>query len=249
MAEVFVELLHVLNSRKEKLTPEEQKVFQTCIHKARAEFIVGNVVGGCATLAATWKLKTRFYISGGAAILYGLQRLNRSLNSCVDHLLNLDGSRLQGVLANIVVNKHQDDPWLMKQMARRFYPEKVFDDSSSDKPNLRWRYRNFSGDNVAYGQATNDSETQSDLLSHNDSDSKKAHVESKQVPMNPSADLMEDPLDGIFGCIAPVEEIHHPSTSSTPAKPLSRNHRRSRRRRRILHRESLGLNQVQPQQI
>lgn len=74
----------------------------------------------------------------------------------------------------------------MKRMYRRFYSEKVFDDSNSDKPILRWRYRNFFGDHVAHDQRMNDSDLQSDshAVSHDDSDSKKVHVESKQVPVS-----------------------------------------------------------------
>lgn len=84
------------------------------------------------------------------------------------------------------MNKHQDDPWTMKRMHRCFYSEKVFDDSNSDKPILRWRYRNFFGDHVAHDQRMNDSDLQSDshAVSHDDSDSKKVHVESKQVPVS-----------------------------------------------------------------
>lgn len=43
---------------------------------------------------------------------------------------------------------------------------------------LRFRCRNFFGDNVAYGQRTHDSD------SHNDFDGKKPDVQSKQVPVS-----------------------------------------------------------------
>ncbi|KAJ9182125.1 hypothetical protein P3X46_006151 [Hevea brasiliensis] len=252
MGEALVELEQVLRSQQGKLTPEEANVLLKCKSKAVWEFTAGVLIGGSvAWAAATWKLSkfARVYLSGGAAAFFGMWRFNRAINSCLDHILDLDGSRIQRELANIFVNKHQDDPWTMKRMYRHFYSENVFDDSNSDKPILRWRYRNFFGDNVAYGQRMNDCDSQSDshIVSHDDSDSKKAHVESKQVPMNPGADVMEDPLDSIFGSMAPVEEIHHLSASSTPARALTRCHRRSHRRHRMLHHKSVDLKPA-PQQ-
>lgn len=66
-----------------------------------------------------------------------------------------------------MVTQHGHEPWLMKLMSKRFYVEKVFDDSSSDRPKLRWRYRNFYSDNVVNGQRTQEH----DSLSHSHSDS------------------------------------------------------------------------------
>lgn len=37
----------------------------------------------------------------------------------------------------------------MRLITKHFYSEKVFDDSSTDQPKIRWRYRNFFSDNVA----------------------------------------------------------------------------------------------------
>lgn len=51
------------------------------------------------------------------------------------------------------------------------------------------------------------------------------------------ADMAMDPLDCVFGKTAATEEIHHPNTSSTPTRVLTRNHKRSRRRRRMRHHE------------
>ncbi|CAN6548375.1 unnamed protein product [Malus baccata var. baccata] len=43
----------------------------------------------------------KFYASAGAAALFGLWSLSRSLNSCVNHILSQDGSRMQAELATI----------------------------------------------------------------------------------------------------------------------------------------------------
>ena len=40
--------------------------------------------------------------------------------------------------------------------------------------------------------------------------------------MKPGADVMEDPLESIFGFMAPVEEIHHPGASGKHARVPNR---------------------------
>lgn len=68
--------------------------------------------------------------------------------------------------------------------------------------------------------------------------------------MKPGADVMEDPLESIFGFMASVEEIHHPGASGKPARVLNRSHKRSHRRHRMRHQEaSLNSERLQPQQI
>lgn len=49
----------------------------------------------------------------------------------------------------------------MRLLARHFYSEQVFDDSTSDQPRLRWRYRNSYSDGVAYGQQTHETDVHS----------------------------------------------------------------------------------------
>ncbi|XP_024463316.2 uncharacterized protein LOC7473412 isoform X1 [Populus trichocarpa] len=222
----------------EALTLEEANILQTCKSKAVRHFTAGVITGAAVAWAATWKL-SRFAqanISGGAAALFGFWRFNKSLDTCVDHILAMDGSRLQKELANIMANKYQDDPWSMHRLNKHFYSENVFVDSNSDRPIIRRRNRNFFVDDVAYGQRTHDSDSHN--VSHVDSDVKRADVESKKVPMKPGADVMEDPLECIFGFMASVEEIHHPVASGKPARVLNRSQKRSHHRRRMRHRET-----------
>uniref|UniRef100_A0A2P2KBW3 Uncharacterized protein MANES_03G177200 n=1 Tax=Rhizophora mucronata TaxID=61149 RepID=A0A2P2KBW3_RHIMU len=131
-----------------------------------------------------------------------------------------------------MVRKYQDNPSMIQYMQRIFYTEKVFDDSSADEPILRWRFRNFFSDNAAYSQNVRDTGSQSNSDACIDTDIRK---------MNLGADVMEDPLDVIFGHEAPVEEIHHSGTSSSPARGLTGSHKRSHRRRRMhLHENFVG---------
>ncbi|KAJ8747456.1 hypothetical protein K2173_008753 [Erythroxylum novogranatense] len=235
MGEVLFVLEQNLTSQKEKLTPQEENILQTCKSKAVRDFTVGSLVGGAIAWAATSKLSkfARVNFAGGAAAFLGFWKFGRSLDSCVDHILALDGTRLQRELANIISRQYRDNPSIMQYMHRHFYSEKVFDDSNSDKPILRWRYRNFFGDNVDHGQTRNESNSASSSDSPRDSDVKRAG----QIPMNPVADAMEDPLDSIFGYMAPLEEIHHYSTSSSSSRASTGNRRRSQRRRRTHHHE------------
>ncbi|KAH8500326.1 hypothetical protein H0E87_015545 [Populus deltoides] len=121
MGEALFDLEQFLKSQKEALTLEEANILQTCKSKAVRQFTAGVITGAavawaesslstttayliiCSILAATWKL-SRFAqanISGGAAALFGFWRFNKSLDTCVDHILAMDGSRLQKELANM----------------------------------------------------------------------------------------------------------------------------------------------------
>lgn len=250
MGEALFDLEQVLRSQKETLTHQEMNILQSCKSKAVRQFTFGVLTGATVAWAATWKLSwfARANISGGAAIFFGFWRFGKSLDSGVDHILAMDGSRMQKELANIMVNKYRDDPWTMQHLNRRFYSEKVFDDSNLHRPILSLQYRNSFGDNVAYGQRTHDSDSHD--ASHSNSDIKRDDVESKKVPMNLGAKVMEDPLESIFGFMAPVEEIHRLGTSGKPARVLNRSHKRSHRRHRMRHQEaSLNSERLQPQQI
>ena len=79
-----------------------------------------------------------------------------------------------------IVNKYQDNPWRMQLISNHFYSEKVFDDSTSDKPKLRWRHRNFFGDSDSHNQGTHDDDDHV-IDSQNDNHSYKNDLESKQV--------------------------------------------------------------------
>lgn len=259
MGEALFELEHVLRSKQEKMTPQEANVLLTCKSKAVRDFTIGALAGASLAWGATWRLGkfSRFNLAGGAGAFFGLWRFGKSLDSCVDHVLAIDGSRMQKELANIIVTKYRDDPWRMRHISKHFYSEEVFDDSTSDQPQLRWRYRNFYSENVSHGQRTNESgspgnseynsheeshdDSHTDFHnkehsdSHNDSDSRRTNFESKQVPRNPGIDVMADPFDCVFGNLATKDETHLSNTSSTPPRTHTRGHKRSHRRRRMHH--------------
>lgn len=70
-----------------------------------------------------------------------------------------------------MVTKYHDKPSVMQLISKHFYSERLFDDSTSNTPKFRWRYRNFYSDNVVHGQTTHDPDSydKSQGDSHNDS--------------------------------------------------------------------------------
>ncbi|XP_077247251.1 uncharacterized protein LOC143887009 isoform X2 [Tasmannia lanceolata] len=216
MGDALAELETILRSSKDKLTLEEENVLRTCKGRAIRDFTIGACVAS-ATQRLTYG--QRFNYSGGAAILSGMWRFDRSLNSSLDHILALDGSRMQRMLANLLLTKNRDDPWRMQVVSKHFYSEKVFDDLNPDQPLSRWRRRNIFGDNVA--QRT-----------HDDNYNDQPRLEPKQFTRSPGEDVTADPLDYIFGYSKPSGEIHHPDTISPSPKRRVRNHRRAHRRHR-----------------
>lgn len=95
-----------------------------------------------------------------------------------------------------MVTKYQNDPSLMQLISKHFYSERIFDDSTSYNPKLRWRYRNFFSDNVVHGYRRNDHESydksqdhshndysneESQSMSENVTDSKKTNLETKRT--------------------------------------------------------------------
>ncbi|WCJ23796.1 hypothetical protein M5689_005801 [Euphorbia peplus] len=269
MSAAILELLNsVKKSRQVKLTPQEENVIATCESKVVRNFSTAFLVSLCtfpAIVKATWKMGLfgRFCLSGGAACLVGNLVVRRSLNPFVDRILDMDGTQLQTALANIILIKHGNDPWLMQRLYKRFYQEKVYDDTASDKPLLRWRFRNHYGDVVDHSQGkhadesqvynsqgkhADDSQGYTHVSSQSASDGNKAQIKSNNVSMNTTgANLMEDPLDSIFGGSAPQEEVLQPVSSTPTARARNHSQRRSHRRRRRMHLESLAKKHAQLQ--
>ncbi|KAI6693255.1 hypothetical protein NL676_020965 [Syzygium grande] len=163
MAEALIELEQVLRSKKVTMTLEEANLLSACKSKALDNFAYGIGLTSGIVWAATGRLNhlLRVSLSVGSAFACGIWRLSKSLDSCADHILALHGSRMQEELANIIVRKYHHDPGKMRLLARHFYSEQVFDDSTSDQPRLRWRYRNSYSDGVAYGQQTHETDVHS----------------------------------------------------------------------------------------
>ncbi|KAL6343438.1 hypothetical protein AAG906_024803 [Vitis piasezkii] len=237
--DALVELEQTLRTKQGGLTPPEVSILLSCRSKAVNSFTTGACVASALVWATTRRLDKmfRFNLSAGSAVSFGLWRFSRSLDSCLAHIMALDGSRMQKELATIIVNKYQDNPWRMQLISNHFYSEKVFDDSTSDKPKLRWRHRNFFGDSASHNQGTHDDDDDDHVIdSQNDNHSYKNDLESKQVHVKPGIDMMADPLDCLLEAAAGGEI--HPDSISTSHRIHTRSHKRSHRRRRMRHQEA-----------
>lgn len=243
MGEALFELEQILRSKQEKLTSQETNVLMACKADALREFTVGGVVAAAVSWLATRRLSTlyRINLSAGSAAISAFWRFDRSLDSSVEHILSSDGSRMQMELANIILRKYGDNSTTMRLITKHFYSEKVFDDSSTDQPKIRWRYRNFFSDNVALSQRTHNGDAhgygENTDLQKTDTENTN---EPKHVPVarSPDLDAITNPFDCVFGVTGSSEEIHPTSTSSISPKRHGRSHKRSHRRHRMRHHEA-----------
>ena len=75
-----------------------------------------------------------------------------------------------------MLRRYGDDPTITQRVSKHFFSETVLDDSSPDQPKLRWRYRNYYGDNVAYSQSL-----ESDSYGGK-TDSENTHMQNTEEP-------------------------------------------------------------------
>ncbi|KAG5560163.1 hypothetical protein RHGRI_003448 [Rhododendron griersonianum] len=262
MGEAIFELEQVLRSKQEKLTSQETNVLMACKADALREFTVGGTVAAGVTwlevedlliISITLKLTGEDFAFllviklhnpsemnvGGAAVISGFWRFGRSLDTSVEHILSADGSRMQMELSKIILRKYGDDSTPMQLITKHFYSEKVFDDSSADQPKIRWRYRNFFSDNVAFSQRTHNSDAHGygEKTNPQKTDMENAD-EPNRVLRSPVLDATTNPFDDVFGVTGSSEEIHHTNTSVLSPKKHGRSHKRSHRRHRMRHHEA-----------
>ncbi|KAL7123989.1 hypothetical protein ABFS83_14G018300 [Erythranthe nasuta] len=240
MGHALFDLEQVLLSKKgqQQLTAEETNMMMTWRATGLKEFTKGFCTGSVLGWLATRRLRTLYRVNlavSGAAV-YGLYRFGRSAEKTVTNILALEGSRLQSEMANIMLQKHQNEPWVVQSLSKRFYSEEVYDDSSVDKPSLRWRFRNFSGDPITHSQNT----TYTDETNSNENNFKNTTtLEPKQVYVNGGGNnTTESPFDLVFGFRENVEIAPQPdSPSSALSKKSKLKEKRMRRRRRRHHHE------------
>lgn len=103
-------------------------------------------------------------------------------------------TRIFLLLNDRMVTKYQNDPSLMKLISKHFYSERIYDDSTSNTPKLRWRYRNFFSDNAIDGKRTQDhgSYNTSQGDSHNDSyDESQGYSDSLKKSQDKSENIAD----------------------------------------------------------
>lgn len=239
MGSALVDLGRLLLSKKEQeqMTLQESNLLLSWRTQTLRSSMIGFAGASTVTMLVTPRrlnILVRGGLSLGASIVCALSNFGRSLESCTDHFLSLEGSRMQTVLADIMLKKYSDDPWVLRRLSKHFYLEEVYEDSSADKPKCRWHSRYFYGDSASRFQDTSYNDMKTDSSKK---DVEKTNVESEEVYVNTAADAWENPFDFVFGFPRSAENIPSPKTSSASSGRSGLRERRARRRHRRHHQE------------
>ncbi|KAK1270100.1 hypothetical protein QJS04_geneDACA013050 [Acorus gramineus] len=153
MADVLNDVQLYLAHTRTKLSEEEKKALIACRKKAGEDSIVGTWIGYAITFPflVTKHVPplTKAGIFLAAGLLGSKLTLMKSLNASIEHLLSLEGSNLQPIVASVILANHRNNARRMKLVDRFFYPEPVFGDTSPDEPISRWRPRSTFVERVA----------------------------------------------------------------------------------------------------
>ncbi|XP_073135915.1 uncharacterized protein [Henckelia pumila] len=238
MGSAIVDLYALLVSKKkqEQITLKEANLMMSWQSQTLRNSMIGCIGGATVSMLVTPRrlnILVRASLSLGASFVCTLWNFGRSLESWTDRFLSMEGSRIQIQLANIMLKRYGNDPWVLRRLSKHFYLEEVYEDSSVDKPKTRWQSRYFFGDSTTHFQNTSYDETNTDSSKN---DNKKTTVESEEVYANDTADASQSPFDFVFGLPGCAENIP-PKTSSTSSGRSSLRERRARRRRRRRHQE------------
>ncbi|PWA76303.1 hypothetical protein CTI12_AA235850 [Artemisia annua] len=202
MAESLIDLENVLRSKQGKLSTQEANFLMNWKESTLRQLTVGACAGGAIAWSATGSLSRmlRINLAGGAATIAATWRFRSSVNSCIEQILCMDGSRMQKELANIMLKRYPNYPLTTKLISKRFYCENVFDDTTSDIPKSRWRFRNNFVESAAHPQQRTENHESYDHDA-------KTGPERKPVPINNAFVAMENPFDCVFGLPTKVSDM------------------------------------------
>ncbi|XP_073156864.1 uncharacterized protein [Henckelia pumila] len=223
MGLAIVDVYRLILSKKEQeqITVKETTSIMSWEYETLRNSMLGFIGGATVTML-------------GASVVCTLWNFGRSLESWTDRFLSMEGSRIQIELANIMLKKYGNDPWVLRRLSTHFYLEEFYEDSSVDRPKTRWQSRYFYGDPTTHFQNTSYDKTNTDLSKK---DNKKSTVDSEEVYLYAAADASQNPFDFVFGLAGSAENIPPPKTSRTSSGRSSLRESRARRRRRRRHQE------------
>ncbi|XP_047332106.1 uncharacterized protein LOC124935731 [Impatiens glandulifera] len=224
MAAALLELEQILLSKQVPLTGQESNILMNYKANCLKDLIIGGGAGGIVSWIATGMLNAviRINVVAGVAAATGVWKFHKTVDSCVEDIISLNGSKIQQLMGNIILENHTNDPWLMQLINKHFYVEKVYDDSSSRQPKLRWRYRNFYISDDAQFSAAHDS-------SFDDPKAEEIADQPKKIFDNPIGFAFVNVLDCIYGL--PGATIGEETVSGSAVKRESHSHHRRYHRR------------------
>lgn len=254
-----MELVQVLNSKQPKITREEGEIFLDCKNRAIKGFAIGGSIATALVWIGTRKVNNflRVNLAGGGGFIAGMWRLKESIDSSVNDMLEMEGSRVQHELRKIVLEKYGNNPQRMKPFAKHFYVEEVLNDSAPGNPKTVYRHRNsYAEDQLIANRDTygvpdaNKSDVYRQQGNENP-DSLKVNRPSmgiRPVRINSAITMVGygDPLEVLFGYSQAMEESPQPDDSATSPKSQTRSQRRAHRKHRMRHRhrDSLSLEEA-----
>ncbi|GAA0147613.1 hypothetical protein LIER_07270 [Lithospermum erythrorhizon] len=243
MGEALVDLEKILRSNKvNAMTLEEANIIMACKAQGIRDLVIGSATSTMVAYLATPKLGrvNRICLTTGVGSCVGLWWFGRSLDSCVDHILSMEGKRIKDELAKIVLMKYRDNPSVMQRVSKHFYSENVYDDSSMDRPKLRWRKRTFYSDPIAYQRMRTHADDPDNEITYKErtTAADKIKMLRNQEYIRTTVDSIVDPFDHVFGLAPPMSENHQPDSSVLHAQS-THSQRRSRRRHRKRHHENV----------
>ncbi|XP_066385268.1 uncharacterized protein [Miscanthus floridulus] len=222
------------------LTPEEEKKLGFCKLLPTYSFVVGSVFGtfvgwfgfdkGNKLLGLPPNPRfTRFWAAYGCAYFIGKGWAHEIMHQCPAMLLNTEEGRMKMELANIILNKHSDDAYLVKVVKRHFFAEHLFDDLHQDQPLFRWHPRRSYIDSTFV-------ERMKEVEAANSDDAARSISGETNANTTPFGDLMEDSLACILGSPeCNMESNNPPEKAGTVLKRSQRRARRGGRRHHHRH--------------
>ncbi|XP_066387080.1 uncharacterized protein [Miscanthus floridulus] len=219
------------------LTPEEEKKLEFCKLLPTFSFVVGSGLGAFVGWFGFDKGNKllglppnprfiRFCAAYGCAYFAGKGLARGIMHDCPAVLLNTEEGRMKMELANIILNKHSDDAYLVKVVKRHFFAEHLFDDLHQDQPLFRWHPRHSYIDSAFVERMKEAEATNSD-------DEARSISRETNANTTPFGDLMEDSLACILGSPGCNMEGNNPPEKMGTV--LKRSEPRARRRCRRHH--------------
>ncbi|XP_078444099.1 uncharacterized protein LOC144713423 [Wolffia australiana] len=227
MGDVLAELERVLRADpRETITLEEELVLQKCKTRAVNTFLLGVGISSALVWGATkrrFSTVSRASFSVGAGLFVGGWTFDRSLSYSVQRILAAHGTRMQREVSRIIMSKNLRNP--ESPVSRIFFPERVYEDSSRDKAQVRWRTRNFYQEDPMI-DSQEDALTPRNLSPSGSVAAGRSWKEETEKVAG-LGDLIADPLDYILG----YPELGEMAVQQNTSHVISRRNNPSQRRR------------------
>ncbi|KAJ3673587.1 hypothetical protein LUZ60_005579 [Juncus effusus] len=219
---------------KGNMSKWEREVVSSSISRATGDFLLGATVSFATVFSTFWAIPrtARVFISGYAGLTGGKWTAGRKLESQIDKLLGLQGTRIQSELATLILTEFKNDKSLVKLVRKQYYAEQVYGDINPDISLFRWRPRNL------YVESQNN-ENFEKIDQNKSSESKIDKPQSNStVEKYSDVELFVDPFECLFGCLEGenkemlINQMNQSDLGQNISKKQIRAQKRAHRRRK-----------------